>query len=105
MNPKTFWKTLLKLLISGGIIAVLLVNIESKHPWQTLQNISIPKLFLALLLYLFCQFICAIRWQQVAHSMKLGGGILMFYQYYLMGMFFSLFLPTAIGGDVGRAML
>jgi glycosyltransferase 2 family protein len=105
MSQNTFWKTLLKLLISGGIITVLLVNLESKQLWQTLHSISIQKVFLALLIYLFCQFICAMRWQQVAHSMKLGGGLLMFYQYYLMGMFFGLFLPTAIGGDLGRATL
>jgi len=105
MSQSTLWKTLLKILISGGIMAVLLHNLESKQLWETLHRISWQEIALAFLIYLFCQFICALRWQQVAHSMKLGGGLLMFYQYYLIGMFFGLFLPTAIGGDVGRAML
>lgn len=105
MNRKVLLKTLLKVAVSAGILFVLVTKLKTETLLESLQALSLWKIGLALLLYFFCQFISSYRWLILARSMQLGGGIFQFYHYYLMGMFFGLFLPTAIGGDVGRAML
>ncbi len=105
MTKPTLLKTLVKVLISFGIIAVLVVNLNSNQLIQTFKMISFWQLGLAVLFNLFCQFLCSVRWLQLADSMDLGKGIAQFYEFYLLGMFFSLFLPSAIGGDLGKAVL
>lgn len=105
MNTKGILKLLLKILISGGIITIMVLNLKGDRLAETLQSISWWQLALALLFYLLCQLVSTVRWLVLAHSMGLGGGIGQFYAFYLMGMFFNLFLPTAIGGDLGKAML
>jgi glycosyltransferase 2 family protein len=98
-------KTLLKLLISVGIIGILIYTLKPEHLYETLKNLSLWKLGVALLAYFVCQGISAFKWLQLARSMKIGGTFPQYYRFYMLGMFFGLFLPTSVGGDVGRAML
>lgn len=105
MTKNTLLKTLIKVLVSVGIITILVVNLKGGQLVKALQAISVWQLGLALGIYLFGQLLSAIRWLVMAYSMRIDGSILRFYQYYLMGMYFGLFLPTAVGGDLGRALL
>lgn len=94
-----------KIAVSIGIIVVLLVHLEPHRFAAVLQKISVWHFVLGVWFYLAAQFLSAIRWQQLARSMRLEGELVQFYRFYLIGMFFNLFLPTAIGGDLGRAVL
>lgn len=48
------------------------------------------------------QFICAYKWKLLADSMGYKSKLTEYYDYYLVGMFFNLFLPTTVGGDVAK---
>ncbi len=105
MSRQSLLKLSLKIAVSMGIIAILVINLKPEHLAQAFKTLSMVQVMLALGIYLFCQLISAVKWHQLAKSINLHGTMLLFYEFYLMGMFFGLFLPTAIGGDVGRALL
>jgi uncharacterized membrane protein YbhN (UPF0104 family) len=99
------FKVVLKGLISLGILAVLAANLQMETLLKAAHSVSPMMLLVAVLAYLFGQALSAVRWRVLAGSMGISGCLSSFYRYYLIGMFLNLFLPTAIGGDVGRAAL
>jgi uncharacterized membrane protein YbhN (UPF0104 family) len=63
-----------------------------------------PELWLASLsIYLVTQVVSALRWQVFAQPLGFRQSWLHFTRLYFIGMFFNLFLPTSVGGDVARA--
>ncbi|MEB3287531.1 MAG: lysylphosphatidylglycerol synthase transmembrane domain-containing protein [Vampirovibrionales bacterium] len=95
-------KLLLKIVIS---IALLFYLFSATGFEKTLQELSEANLLLipaCVGIYLLAQLVSAYRWQLLAESIGMNLSLREFYDYYLMGMYFSLFLPSAIGGDVGR---
>lgn len=93
----------LKLLISLAILWVLLTQINSPQIWQTLQKLNLGLLLGLTVLYLMGQWLSAYRWGVLAKSMGLLASAWELFQYYIMGMFLNCFLPSSIGGDIGRA--
>lgn len=92
--------TLLKGLISIALLAYLFYKVDLKEVWQHLQQANIFYLLGALGLCLIGQALCACRWKILARLMDFHNSLKEFVIYYFAGMFFSLFLPTLIGGDV-----
>ena len=94
--------TLLKGLISILLLAYLFYKVDLKEVWQHLQQANIFYLLGALGLCLIGQVLCACRWKILARLMDFHNNLKEFVIYYFAGMFFSLFLPTLIGGDVAK---
>lgn len=95
-------KTGLKIAISLGLLAYFLntAGIE-----KTLEELSAANLWyipLGVAMYLVSQLVSAYRWQFLSRPLNFNLSLREFYDYYLIGMFFSLFLPGSIGGDVLR---
>lgn len=97
--------TIIKALISILLLAYLFTKIDVKEVWHLFRNVQLPYLFAALFLYLAGQVICAWRWKIIAMVMEFRNSFREFITYYFAGMFFSLFLPTLVGGDIGRCYL
>ena len=57
------------------------------------------------MIYWLIQTACAYRWKVLAEVQGLSAPFKKFVLYYYIGMFFNLFLPTSIGGDIGRSYL
>jgi len=57
----------------------------------------------ALVLYLGIQMLSGLRWRLLAKPLGYQGTVWQFTGFYFIGMFFNLFLPTSVGGDVVRA--
>ena len=55
-------------------------------------------------LYLAGQTVCAYKWRLLAGPLGLRHAFARFWVAYFGGMFMNLFLPTSVGGDVGRAL-
>ncbi len=53
-------------------------------------------------LLVFAQLVSAARWQIFARQLDMDRGYWQLTRYYFIGMYFSLFLPTSVGGDVVR---
>lgn len=97
--------TIIKALISIALMVYLFSKIDIREVWQLFQNVKVPYLIAALILYITGQIICAYRWKIIAFVMDFKNSYWEFIQYYFAGMFFSLFLPTLVGGDIGRCYL
>jgi len=105
MTKSEAMKLALKIGISLIIMVALITQIRPDRLSATLKAMGFLPLAMAVVFYLFAQLISAYRWRGLANAMAIGGGLGEYYRYYLKGMFLNLFLPTAIGGDVGRVVM
>lgn len=93
---------LLKVLVSGGLIAYLLARIHIERFLQTFATAKFSYIFLAMIVYLFTQGLSALRWMALARPLGIKTPFKTILRYYLIGMFFNLFAPGTVGGDVSR---
>lgn len=96
-------KTLLfvaKLSVSAISLYIIFSKTDSGQILSILNNINILYFLAAALLYIFSQFIASIRWKLfLPERFRIKKLFLL----YMIGAFFSSFLPGIIGGDVVKA--
>ena len=92
----------LKLVVSVGLLAYFLARIHIERFLQTFANAKFSYIALAMLVYLFTQGISAARWTTLARPLGIKTPFTAMLRYYLIGMFFNLFAPGTVGGDVSR---
>ncbi|MEM0952087.1 MAG: lysylphosphatidylglycerol synthase transmembrane domain-containing protein [Cyanobacteria bacterium P01_H01_bin.74] len=86
-------------------VLLLIVIVQYTGLEATLEKLSSANLWYipaGVVFYLFSQLISAYRWQFLSVALNFRFTLLTFYNIYLIGMFFNLFLPGAIGGDMLR---
>lgn len=93
---------LLKVLVSGGLIVYFLSHIHIDSLLKTIAAADYAWIALALAVYLFTQTISALRWTTLARPLGIDTPIPDLIKYYFIGMFFNLFAPSTVGGDVTR---
>ncbi len=93
-------KALLRIGISLGLLAWLLSRTDPRGIIDAIVNLSPLTWAVAFLMYLVSQVVSSLRWYFLAHALGFGGSWLMYLKYYFVGMYFNLFLPTSVGGDV-----
>lgn len=99
---KPWVKTTLKIVISVALLSYLITQAGIEETLEQLKTANLWFVPVAVGLYLLSQYVSAYRWQFLSKALGFHLPLRTFYDYYLMGMFFSLFLPGAIGGDVMR---
>ncbi len=67
---------------------------------QALSHAHFALWWAALGLYLFTQAASGLRWQLLSRPLGFERTLLDYTRMYFVGMFFNLFLPTSVGGDV-----
>jgi glycosyltransferase 2 family protein len=93
---------LLKLLVSAGLLGYFLTRIHVERFLQTLATAKISYVVTAMMVYLVTQGISAMRWTTLARPLGIKIPFEAMLRYYLIGMFFNLFAPGTVGGDVTR---
>ena len=93
---------LLKLLVSAGLLGYFLTRIHVERFLQTLATAKISYVVTAMMVYLVTQGISAMRWTALARPLGIKIPFDAMLRYYLIGMFFNLFAPGTVGGDVSR---
>jgi uncharacterized membrane protein YbhN (UPF0104 family) len=93
---------LLKVVVSGGLLAYLLSRIHPERFLQTFATAKFSYIGLAMLVYLVTQGFSAVRWTALARPLGIKTPLKAMLRYYLIGMFFNLFAPGTVGGDVSR---
>jgi uncharacterized protein (TIRG00374 family) len=91
-----------KLLVSGGLIGYFLSRIHIERFVHTFVSADYSYIGLALVVYLCCQVISALRWLTLGRPLGIETPFKDMLRYYLIGMFFNLFAPGTVGGDVSR---
>lgn len=96
-------KLLAKVLVSLGLLAFLAWRTYWDEVAAALARFQ-PAFWLAALgLYLGLQLLSGFRWRILAEPLGFHRPISAYLRWYFIGMFFNLFLPTSVGGDVVRA--
>jgi uncharacterized membrane protein YbhN (UPF0104 family) len=89
-----------------GVSVLLLSWIAYRTDWGEVggkfASLRIEMWFAAVGVYALSQLACARRWQLFARELQFEHSLPQYCAYYLIGLFFSLLLPTSVGGDVMR---
>ena len=93
---------LMKLLVSAGLIVFFLTRIHIERFLGTLTSAKFSYIVLALVVYLLSQVLSAGRWMLLARPLGFKNPFKEIGAYYFIGMFFNLFAPGTVGGDVSR---
>jgi glycosyltransferase 2 family protein len=93
---------LVKLLVSAGLLAYFLTLIHIERFLLALVSADLAMIVSAAVIYLFSQAISIIRWTVLARPMGIKNPFKSLASYYVIGMFFNLFAPGTVGGDVSR---
>ena len=96
-------KNKLRILVSVSLFSWLAWRTDWDQIRQAGANLRIEYWLAALALYLGIQMISGFRWQLLAKPLGYERPVWQFTRFYFIGMFFNLFLPTSVGGDVVRA--
>lgn len=93
---------LLKALISLSLLSLLLWRTDLEGFLKTLRSTKISLFLACLLLYMLAQVLSSYRWQRLLEAEEIHIPLPHLVLLYFEGMFFNLFLPTLVGGDVVR---
>ncbi len=97
------WKTLLKLGFTVLLLVVLGYQLDLRTLGSVIVSARLGPLLLAVLLQLGLTLVAVFRWKIILSYFTIQIPYLQALRIVLMGNFFSLFLPSAMGGDVFRA--
>ena len=90
--------------VSGALLALLFTRFDFKTILQVCLRAT-PGFFLgALLLYVVSQVLSALRWQNLARGIGFEVRFVECLEFYAIGMFFGLVVPSTIGSDAARAL-
>jgi len=93
---------LLKALVSLGLLSFLLARVDVAQLLRALVSARPSYLGIVLGVYLLGQILCSFRWLLLARPLGFRNPFRDFVTIYFIGMFFNLFAPSIVGGDVGR---
>lgn len=93
---------ILKILVSGGLLAVLLARVDLARLWHLSRTASIGWLGAALLVYFIGIVVSVWRWGLLLEAQHVTVRFATRLKSFLVATFFNNFLPSNIGGDVIR---
>lgn len=90
-----------KILFTIFLLVYLLKSkgIDLQKSWLYVRQSSWWLLTGAFAVLMFGQFICTIRWRRILLHLQINLPLLRLFNFYMIGMFFSLFFPSIVGGD------
>jgi uncharacterized membrane protein YbhN (UPF0104 family) len=91
---------LLRVGISGGLLAWVLSSLDLSSLWSQAKLLNPWAWVAALGLSLTSQSFCSIRWYSLAQALGIRASLPRMWRLFVEGSFFSLCLPSSIGGDV-----
>jgi len=91
---------LIRLCVSAGLLLWLFSRFDLTGIMAAFQELSPFVWLVAALMYLGAQILSSIRWFILSHSLSFPGQWRTYLAFYFVGMYFNLFLPTSVGGDV-----
>ena len=104
-RSKKIIATFLRITVSISLLGWLLSKTDSAAVLKSFSLLSLPVWGTAISLFLLLCTLAASRWYVLARILGLPGQWLTYVTYYFVGIFFNLFLPTNVGGDVYKILL
>jgi len=91
---------LIRIGISAGLLIWLFSRFDLKGVLTYFENLQISIWVVACLMSLVAQVLSSMRWWILSNTFSFPGRWSTYLGFYFVGMFFNLFLPTGIGGDL-----
>ncbi|MEW6737110.1 MAG: lysylphosphatidylglycerol synthase transmembrane domain-containing protein, partial [Acidobacteriota bacterium] len=95
---------LIQTMIGLGALTLLLIRADFNEITRIMTRVDPLMLLLAMLLNLVMVYLMALRWRQLIYVKYPQVDSLMLFRQYLIGLFFNLFTPGAVGGDFARLL-
>jgi uncharacterized membrane protein YbhN (UPF0104 family) len=97
------WTLKLRILVTLALVAWLILRTDSQQFREATRNWRMEFWLSAVGLYVVLQMISGVRWHLLAQPLGFQKSVRECIAFYFIAMFFNLFLPTSVGGDVVRA--
>jgi len=97
---KAFLSVSLRIAISLFLLLWLFSRADISEILHSFRLIHAKVWAVAFVLYLLSQICSSLRWFVLSSALHFKGKFATYLKYYFVGMFFNMFLPSAIGGDV-----
>lgn len=101
-KPRGWMTTALKAAVSVGLLAFLFSKINVRSVGQAMGNLHLAYFALAWVSYFAIQFVGVYRWRIMVQLQGFEHSFSRLTTFYFVGLFFNLFLPTSVGGDLGK---
>lgn len=92
----------LKLLVSAGILFFLSQKIDMRHLLVKMLSMKWSYLVACLFLFFLSEILHSLRWKLLLGCKKIEISVVKLLYFNFVGLFYSLFLPSSIGGDAVR---
>ncbi len=93
-----------RLALSAGLLAWIFSFVNWREMFGVMKGADVGFLLWAAAVHFLIQGIVLVRWYLFMNALKLEVSAGMVCRYYFIGLFCNLFLPTAIGGDLVKAI-
>ncbi len=93
-----------RVVISLALLAFLFNQVDRKSLLEIIKGVDIPLLLLAFFVFFLAYVLCLFRWVILLKALKIHLPLKRVIISYSGGVFFSLFLPSTIGGDLMRSI-
>ena len=100
MNVKKHVFLILKIIVSLSILAFLFREADVGNVLSIILSMDFPLFLLAVFLQVVAQTVYTYRWSLFLPNAGIDMPFLRLVSLYYIGMFFNIFLPTVVGGDV-----
>jgi uncharacterized membrane protein YbhN (UPF0104 family) len=94
----------LRFVVTAAAVYWILRRAELEGVGAALASAAIAPLLGGIGIYVVGQAVCALRWMRVARANGFIAGFAEFLRNYYIGMFFNLFGPATLGGDLVRSL-
>lgn len=91
--------------VSLGLFVLLLRSTDLHLFRERVSGARLDWVSVAFVGYLFSQILSAYKWQVLARPFGFTQPLRVFVAYYFAGMYFNLFAPSTVAGDLGRSAL
>ena len=95
---------LVRVLVSAGIIGYVLADVDLGDLARALAHVRLAPVLVGLGLFLFSQALSAYKWSWIGRALGFEHSLVDYGRFYFIGMFFNLFGPSTLGGDLVRAL-
>jgi len=103
-KTKTMVSFLLRIIFSVGLLVFVFSKIDLQQTGEVLKSADVFYLFLAAGAFLVVNAILLVRWTILIKALDLSASLMSVVKHFFYGLFGNLFLPTAIGGDILKAV-
>lgn len=101
-------KKIISIILRVGISIILLIflfkQVDKKSLFEIIKGANKGFLFFAFLIYFLTYIFCVLRWEMLLKAVKIHLSLKRIIISSAGGFFFSLFLPSTIGGDLVRSI-